>query len=459
MDWDRRTEIWSDFEYDRFSYQPREATVLCKFELEKVEVVSKSLVTAHDWDQWLETGPVARDGPPKAGICIIRGKPTLPNISPSIYDLPFKKHIFSRIIDQFHILPTIVRTILRDVAHFSIQEHDNERKGRMISCTARTSTLLRDDMAISSTFLVDAKLSLVVVFGCGKAQKDKIENRLGRLNAADDNHPLLVLGMFAEMERIRLQKDAERLLGRFALRASRDHDLDLDMSKAKMTEFLKMCYESRELISHILAFKLQAKKVIHSAEEMDKSERLAERWSPWAGVQIQTRLSDVLNELEGNIEDCRMIMDNMSLTMQTSWNHFAREDNKANLSLARASTNLSMDMRRDSSQMRSNALLTMVFLPLTTLAVSHQSHIERFAPGAEARADLRQSIFSTTFFNWGQTDGHAIVSGYIWVFVVLAVGITTITVGAWYYATHRASRKEEERQRRETLGYGMEAIV
>lgn len=118
-----------------------------------------------------------------------------------------------------------------------------------------------------------------------------------------------------------------------------------------------------------------------------------------------------------------------------------------------------MDMRRDSSQMRSIALLTMVFLPLTTLAVSHQNHIERFAPGAEAHADLRQSIFSTTFFNWGQTDGHAIVSGYIWVFVVLAVGITTITVGAWYYATHRASRKEEECQRRETLGYGMEPIV
>jgi hypothetical protein len=58
------------------------------------------------------------------------------------------------------------------------------------------------------------------------------------------------------------------------------------------------------------------------------------------------------------------------------WNHVAREDNKTNLQLSRvntdltrANTGLSEDMKRDSSQMRSIALLTMVFLPLSTVAV------------------------------------------------------------------------------------------
>jgi hypothetical protein len=40
-----------------------------------------------------------------------------------------------------------------------------------------------------------------------------------------------------------------------------------------------------------------------------------------------------------------------------------------NNQLARVNAELSRDMKRDSSQMRSIALLTMVFLPLSTVAV------------------------------------------------------------------------------------------
>lgn len=42
---------------------------------------------------------------------------------------------------------------------------------------------------------------------------------------------------------------------------------------------------------------------------------------------------------------------------------------RVNNQLVRTNTVLSQDMKRDSSQMRSIALLTMVFLPLSTVAV------------------------------------------------------------------------------------------
>jgi hypothetical protein len=42
---------------------------------------------------------------------------------------------------------------------------------------------------------------------------------------------------------------------------------------------------------------------------------------------------------------------------------------KVNNQLVLTNTELSQDMKRDSSQMRSIALLTMVFLPLSTVAV------------------------------------------------------------------------------------------
>lgn len=63
---------------------------------------------------------------------------------------------------------------------------------------------------------------------------------------------------------------------------------------------------------------------------------------------------------------------------QQVWSFFSLQDNQTNLrlsklntKLAHANTNLSVEMKKDSSQMRSIALLTMVFLPMSTVAVCH----------------------------------------------------------------------------------------
>lgn len=38
-----------------------------------------------------------------------------------------------------------------------------------------------------------------------------------------------------------------------------------------------------------------------------------------------------------------------------------------------------------------------------------------------------------TFFNWSGGDGEAIVSGYFWIYVVVTVVFTLLTLGLWYY--------------------------
>lgn len=43
-------------------------------------------------------------------------------------------------------------------------------------------------------------------------------------------------------------------------------------------------------------------------------------------------------------------------------------------------------------------------------------------------------------FKWDAQDGESVVSKYIWVFAVFAVGLTTITLAAWYHITHRHER-------------------
>ncbi|GAB1311897.1 hypothetical protein MFIFM68171_02107 [Madurella fahalii] len=223
------------------------------------------------------------------------------------------------------------------------------------------------------------------------------------------------------MERIRLGEAVECLLDNFALRAFSGAELHLNMDKQEMTSYLKASYESRELVNEIATANQQLAKLkaaTHTVDEWVASYMGTGYYSDISHL-IRLRLQDMTNELEDKTNDCRMMMDNMTLTMQTLWNHFTRQDNMTNLQLshintdlARANTGLSQEMKKDSSQMRSIALVTMIFLPISTVA----------------------SIFSTTFFSWDITDG-SVVSSKIWILFAFAVGLTGIVVGAWYFAT------------------------
>ncbi|OAP58292.1 hypothetical protein AYL99_07382 [Fonsecaea erecta] len=67
------------------------------------------------------------------------------------------------------------------------------------------------------------------------------------------------------------------------------------------------------------------------------------------------------------------------------------------------------DTRRDSSSMKTMAVLTLLFLPATALA----------------------SIFGMSMFDWEARDGKDIVSRHFWVYVVVAVPLTLGVLAAW----------------------------
>jgi hypothetical protein len=60
----------------------------------------------------------------------------------------------------------------------------------------------------------------------------------------------------------------------------------------------------------------------------------------------------------------------------------------------------------------------------------------------------KQSIFSMSMFNWDAKNGEPIVSSYIWVFVVLALGLTVITVVLWRIWTQKDVKNTKETQTR-----------
>ncbi|KAK0614870.1 hypothetical protein B0T17DRAFT_497941 [Bombardia bombarda] len=464
MDFDRTSLEWSDHDFSNFKFGFRgETTIVTK----------------------LQTSVLQSEARP-SGLCVM-ADPIFEDTQSPVRYLPFELSVFSRFVQDFSIHPRITRTIGREICYFSCQYHSGEGdmidEGggpliTLIACTARTSSQIEDDLALSSTFFPSSGFSVAIVYGCNDRQKREITKRIEACDL-NYNHPLLLPGLLFELERVRLGGAVEDLLDHFALKGSSDRELDLDMDKARMTTFLKSSYRSRELVNQVRAVKRQLDKMADSTRAAERSlasyqpqisqsspefssnyndykpknyglslvhkgssssmsfkgQRDEARLWKWerAGRQIRARLADVAYELDDKIMDCNMVTDNMSLTMQTVWNHFARQDNQTNLrlsrvntELARTNTGLSQDMRRDSSQMRSIALLTMIFLPLSTVA----------------------SIFSTTFFTWDAGEGESIISSYFWIFVVIAVALTGVVVGAWHLTTRtrlRAENKEKDR--------------
>jgi len=104
--------------------------------------------------------------------------------------------------------------------------------------------------------------------------------------------------------------------------------------------------------------------------------------------------------------------------------HIARRESEMSNSIA-------LETKRDNAQMRSIATLTMVCLPMTSVAVS-------LLPSSKTLLQSTnhiKSVFSMGVFNWNPQKGQSVVTVYFWVFLGTAGGLTLLTITAWLLVT------------------------
>ncbi|KAK4110316.1 hypothetical protein N656DRAFT_770350 [Canariomyces notabilis] len=135
-----------------------------------------------------------------------------------------------------------------------------------------------------------------------------------------------------------------------------------------------------------------------------------------AASRMKDRLVAIISEYDDKIRACTMEVDGMA--MATQWSQ-----GETNMEIATATG-------EDSSQMRSIALVTMVFLPGTFFASNTQPPC--------------QSMFSMTFFDWNPDpdSNHPVVSGNIWIYFLATTVFTLITLLLfWYFILSRQRRR------------------
>ncbi|EEY21506.1 conserved hypothetical protein [Verticillium alfalfae VaMs.102] len=299
---------------------------------------------------------------------------------------------------------------------------------------ARTSNEWEGDLAMTATYFPCRQLTFGILFGCTKTIEDKVLKRLS-LVGSDAIHPMIPFGIMAEIERSRhiklvensidgLEANIDQLSERIETRGEASQE-ELDRrSRDRKEAWLDAAHLRNVLINWQNQLKhmarharlLQSAPMIdapqavttkengHGLQDTQHNEILECRALEASSTRIGDRLEAIVEEYDEKIRDSAMRLDGMP--MATQWSY-----SDTNVEIALATT-------RDSKHMRSISLITMIFLPGTFLA----------------------TIFSMTFFDWGDGAGKARVSGMIWIYFVLAFGFTTVTLGSWYFWTSRRRR-------------------
>jgi hypothetical protein len=156
--------------------------------------------------------------------------------------------------------------------------------------------------------------------------------------------------------------------------------------------------------------------------------------------QLEERLEFIESTLEAAHQKLEYFDRSIAAQVQTVYTLIGQKDNRLNIASAEASRQIADDSRRvailtrrDSTDMRIIAAVTLVFLPGTFVA----------------------TLFSTSFFNFPnssagdtagsssdpQSDSGQIVSSYIWIYFAITAALTLLVLAGWYGTSYFQGKK------------------
>ncbi|KAL7622554.1 hypothetical protein AAE478_008061 [Parahypoxylon ruwenzoriense] len=169
---------------------------------------------------------------------------------------------------------------------------------------------------MSSIYLRRRRLNLSVFYGCNDAQSSDIENRLTKAGCAL-YHLMLTPGVLVELDRNRLAD-----------------------------------VRSKRRTPTISGLQIPSKPQLHAFPDSSNIE-----------MKIRERLVEVKPEYSQKLDQCQMVLESLTFTTQMASDHVARHQMFAD-------TRIVVETSQENAQMRSIALVTMIFLRLTSVAVS-----------------------------------------------------------------------------------------
>lgn len=133
--------------------------------------------------------------------------------------------------------------------------------------------------------------------------------------------------------------------------------------------------------------------------------------------ELRNGLEYCTEEMKAVVERASQIQQQIARQLTTALSMMAyeqqklsRQDQQTSIDIAEASKTIAEETKKDGYSMKTLAVVTMLFLPATSVS----------------------SILAMPLFRWDEGDGNRVVNTKLWVYFVLAIPLTALTVGLWW---------------------------
>lgn len=443
-----------------------------------------TLSTDSQWEEWISSAISTSNSTPKVlrdGFCILfipraKDADVQGEDASGFTELPIKLERWKKVAEAFCLPGLFYKAASRrllSVISVQMTCRISGPKERVWMQTATTKPADERGFALAATHIESRSFTYAVMVGCSSHQIKRVE-RLVKNGGESVKHPLLMLGVCAELHLDRLQALVRDLSAKYK-------DLIDELNKSIETKKIRletiqkvqsMRDESRRVEEEISTTKSQLSRACTSGVKtlLDRYKVAAEgsqspsspapsteaSLSPTVGNQtppstaagqtasipvppeameltnlFDERFQDILSRLEGLAARCQIIVEGISSSSDAMRSELARQE---------ASTSA-----RNTAYGTAFALMAAVYLPTTAVATILAMPIFGWTN------DWRDWRYNPTKSSSdGSADSGAVdqsdqpvVSGYVWIWIIFSAGLSLITCIIFYVCICRKLHRRD----------------
>ncbi|KAK4191059.1 hypothetical protein QBC35DRAFT_538948 [Podospora australis] len=243
-----------------------------------------------------------------------------PGIVKPHLSLPISFNNWTNIVGCFHLHNAVIKAMRAEKPYsgFVVKNQDDDMLEMFTAVMTSTDKPL--SLSVSSTYFPKSRLSMAVFFSCSSEQKNLIESLLEGSPETSD-HPLLVPGLFAELQRHRLEQVLLEVLALSEMTMYRLEVLEGVRTTGVKREKLRLTWKRNDRIRESI---IKAKRAEEEArftksqllkmtkDIMEKSRAVRIRRFRKQLGRFQRRFDEINVGLDDMMAQCRLIADSLT---------------------------------------------------------------------------------------------------------------------------------------------------
>ncbi|KAK0746877.1 hypothetical protein B0T18DRAFT_391241 [Schizothecium vesticola] len=408
-----------------------------------------------EWQRWIESPALrspaegehkGREITDQSGYHIllsarVRPEQEEPLIPSGLQYLPIEKRFFKKIVQRFKLHSVIRKALQRKKSYSTCLSSQSDTEPVELF-TAVINANWKNNIAISSTHFKTSHLTLAVIYGCSELQMERVEGLLNR-SPEVRAHPFLMAGIFAELQRDRVEAlvwDTEAELDHMMKKDLKFHRVDVsDESRGlnwKRSRGISLFRgEIKKLEEEVRTVKAQLEKMVEHMEAVAEKEKAhiqtlqePERASAKVMAEKTERFVDRFGEISAELDSmmgrCRFASEELTFAREVFMAELARKEAQNTSRQTRTSTVI--------------GLVAMLYLPITAMATIFATpvfdfkndwqdiHLNRLGPSGDGGPSGDRPM--------------PVVSGYFWWYFLSSSLLSFVTLAFWWFETKRGEK-------------------